>query len=453
MGNIEVGKDAPKGVSVTYYVAECMEFSRYGEYLEGIQTAQEAVEKYMAIPSDRLNAVKGIGIHVQSPDEPGIFMEYGLVHMQVMDIDALQLMDGFTSCPQIMEAVKALIAEMPELKLIDTDKLLDEKIACSREVDVMVVADKINRLQKKIDPGGYEAFYPDEEKHRNKIAMQLLISEGKEEYIKWLDLGRFIVSPGLATEVQQLLQTLKESNMKYPDNMQPFVYVECTEDWGLESGDALELGEAVYLFGKLDYEQCMARKNNEALGYNKTWFRIYYLNGGELCNYSGRQDFGDGEGNLFQHIEAYQNFYFSPEGQEVLESLSKDQADDIRENCAYVRDEFLPSLKYFCNLKEIEKAILEERQLNTTMPLVSEQDAARSQYQKDVLAFIEESRRILNCGGELPEMPEIRDYERDFKTKGYREQVMKEIEAEAKSYNMPVDEYAKNGYEPKNKIH
>lgn len=430
-----MGTDASDGVSVTFYVAECMEFLRYGEYKDNIRTAKEAVEQYQAIPSDRLNAVKGIGIHVHSQDEPEVLMEYQLVHMKVMDIDTLQLMDGFNVYPQIMEAVRALIAELPELEIIDRKRLLDEKMETVRRVDVMEIANMINCFQKKIDPDGYESFYPDEEKHRSKIAMQLLTSEGKEEYIKWLELGRFIASPGLAAEAQQLLKDLKESDMKYPDNMQPFVYVECTEDWGLESGDALELGEAVYLFGKLDYEQCMARKNNEALGYNKTWFRIYYLNGGELCDYSGRQDFGDGEGNLFQHIEAYQNFYFSPEGQEVLESLPKDQADDIRKNCAYVREEFLPLLKYFCNLKEIEKAILEERQLNTTMSLVSEQDAARSQYQKDVLTFIEESRRILNCGGELPEMPDIRDYEQDFET-----------------YNMTVDEYTNNGYKSGNKM-
>lgn len=42
-------------------VAECMEFILYGEYREGIHSAEEAVKIYQSIPSERLNAGKGIG--------------------------------------------------------------------------------------------------------------------------------------------------------------------------------------------------------------------------------------------------------------------------------------------------------------------------------------------------------------------------------------------------------
>ena len=52
-------------------------------------------------------------------------------------------------------------------------------------------------------------------------------------------------------------------------------------------------------------------------------------------------------------------------------------------------------------------------------------------------------------GGTLPVMPDIRDYEETKKKRAYREHVMKEIAEEAKGYGMTVEEYAKNGYEPK----
>lgn len=41
----EMGENAT-GRLATYYVAECMEFNRYGEYREDIQSAEEAVKYY-----------------------------------------------------------------------------------------------------------------------------------------------------------------------------------------------------------------------------------------------------------------------------------------------------------------------------------------------------------------------------------------------------------------------
>ena len=46
----EMGENAT-GRLATYYVAECMEFNRYGEYREDIQSAEEAVKYYQSIPS------------------------------------------------------------------------------------------------------------------------------------------------------------------------------------------------------------------------------------------------------------------------------------------------------------------------------------------------------------------------------------------------------------------
>mgnify|MGYP000500166026 CR=1 FL=1 len=56
MENSKMGKDAANGIRITFYVAECMEFPRYGECREDILSAEEAVKFYEAIPSERLNA-------------------------------------------------------------------------------------------------------------------------------------------------------------------------------------------------------------------------------------------------------------------------------------------------------------------------------------------------------------------------------------------------------------
>ena len=88
-----MGKDAAD-ITITYYVAECMEFVRYGEYTEGILSAKEAVELYRAIPAERLNAIKGIGIHIHDPEKLEHPQEFQLIKMGRMDMDILQMAYG-----------------------------------------------------------------------------------------------------------------------------------------------------------------------------------------------------------------------------------------------------------------------------------------------------------------------------------------------------------------------
>lgn len=143
-----MGKDAVNGIRITFYVAECMEFPRYGERREDILSAEEAVKFYEAIPSERLNAVKGIGVHVYDQKQPEFLQEFQLVHMGKMDVDMLQAMYGFDDYPQILRAARELISAMPELEVIDTGKLLNEKEDFHKSADVMEIAGRINQFQK-----------------------------------------------------------------------------------------------------------------------------------------------------------------------------------------------------------------------------------------------------------------------------------------------------------------
>ena len=170
---------------------------------------------------------------------------------------------------------------------------------------------------------------------------------------------------------------------------------------------------------------------------------------GERSTYEGRQDFGDGEGSLLNHIEAFSKYYLeTEEGEQMLEAMKGEAARSLKEGCEYTRDELLPFLKYYCNLYAIEEALKEEQNISQKIPIVSDTQEARCEYQRDLAAFIEESRQALSQGGVLPKMPDIKDYEETKEKKAYREQVMQEIETEAKQYGMTVEEYARNGYEP-----
>ena len=49
---------------IRFFVAECMEFKRLGEYIE-VNTMEEAFKIYNSIPPERLNGGKGIGFILQ----------------------------------------------------------------------------------------------------------------------------------------------------------------------------------------------------------------------------------------------------------------------------------------------------------------------------------------------------------------------------------------------------
>ena len=69
----------------------------------------------------------------------------------------------------------------------------------------------------------------------------------------------------------------------------------------------MPLHEADALFARLD-----AAYPAEA-GYDKTAFRIDCIFQGEPDSYEGRQDFGDRDGSLIEHIQSYHQFYAQDE--------------------------------------------------------------------------------------------------------------------------------------------
>lgn len=159
---------------------------------------------------------------------------------------------------------------------------------------------------------------------------------------------------------------------------------------------------------------------------------------------------GGRKGSLLKHMEAFSKYYLETEiGAEIVAGMGQEEASSLKEDCEYTRDELLPFFKYYCNFSAIEEALEEEQNISEKIPIVTDQQEARGKYQRDLAAFIEESRRVLSQGGTLPKMPDFRDYEETKEKKAYQEQVMQEIEADTKQYGMTVEEYAKNGYEPK----
>ena len=216
---------------------------------------------------------------------------------------------------------------------------------------------------------------------------------------------------------------------------EPIVTILFSESPYLETGQQMPLYEADALFAKLDAEHPGGGY------YDKTDFRIDFTFQGEAHSYSGRQDFGDRDGSLIEHIRGYQEFYLHDEQwknyvlqQQGPEALAEDQAS--RE--AFV-SEIIPYMELHCNLSRLEQEA--QRLLTSGNTLTPEETA----YYSAVADYAKECRPLLNQGEPLPEMPQLSDF--DPSIQAYREQVMAEIEQEAADAGMTVEEYAAAGYE------
>ena len=216
---------------------------------------------------------------------------------------------------------------------------------------------------------------------------------------------------------------------------EPVVTILFSESPHLETGQQMPLHEADALFAKLDAE-------HQGGGYyDKTDFRIDFTFQGEAHSYSGRQDFGDRDGSLIEHIRGYQEFYLHDEQwkNHVLkyrgpEALAEDQAS--RETFV---SEIIPYMELHCNLSRLEQEA--QTRLASGDTLTPEETA----YYGALEDYAKECRPLLNQGEPLPEMPQLSDF--DPSIEAYREQVMAEIEQEAAAAGMTVEEYAAAGYE------
>ena len=103
----------PKAPSLTFYVAECMEFPVLGEYHE-VDTLAEAVKLYEQIPADRMNGIKGIGFNLDDgSDYAGAYplMEGGKVESEMID-----LVEHYKNSPLVQQAVAEIKQYYPDAR-------------------------------------------------------------------------------------------------------------------------------------------------------------------------------------------------------------------------------------------------------------------------------------------------------------------------------------------------
>ena len=225
---------------------------------------------------------------------------------------------------------------------------------------------------------------------------------------------------------------------------EPVVTIIWSESPHLKDGQQMPLHEAEAVFKELDSARRHEREQPGYTGhwYDKTKFRIDFTMQGQPDSYEGRQDFGDGDGSLIQHIRGYHEYYAQDESwkNHVLHHEGPEAWEADKAQRDMLLHEFVPYMELHCNLAAMEQEA--RRPLRSGETLTPEQTA----YFNAVLDYVKECRPLLNQGQyHLPEPPQLADFDQSLQD--YKKQIEAELEQEAAAAGLTVEEYVASDYE------
>ena len=225
---------------------------------------------------------------------------------------------------------------------------------------------------------------------------------------------------------------------------EPVVTILWSESPHLKDGQQMPLHEAEAVFKELDSARRHDREQPGYTGhwYDKTKFRIDFTMQGQPDSYEGRQDFGDGDGSLIQHIRGYHEYYAQDESwkNHVLHHEGPEAWEADKAQRDTLLHEFIPYMELHCNLAAMEQEA--RRPLRSGETLTPEQTA----YFHAVLDYVKECRPLLNQGQyHLPEPPKLSDFDQSLRD--YKKQIEAELEQEAAAAGLTVEEYVASDYE------
>ena len=235
-----------------------------------------------------------------------------------------------------------------------------------------------------------------------------------------------------------------EQTIAHDPAAEPIVTIIWSESPHLKDGQQMPLHEADAVFGALDSSKRFEREQPDHAGswYDKTKFRIDFSFQGQPDNYEGRQDFGDGDGSLIEHIRGYHEYYAQDESwkNHVLKHEGPEAWEADKAQREMLLTEFVPYMQQHCNLSRLEQEA--QTRLASGDTLTPEETA----YYGALVDYAKECRPLLNQGQyQLPEPPKLSDFDQSLQD--YKVQVQAEIAQEAADAGMTVEEYAAAGYE------
>lgn len=128
---------------------------------------------------------------------------------------------------------------------------------------------------------------------------------------------------------------------------EPIVTIGFTEHPELNKGMRFPLSQADRLFEKLDKKQQSDREVYENAGwYHKTDFTVEFEMNGEINNYEGRYDIGDGDGSLTEHIKAHAQYMLRDD---IIKGFSSDEKEleENKKQYKYILNDLVPLFETF----------------------------------------------------------------------------------------------------------
>ena len=118
--------------TITFYVAECMEFPVMGESHNNL-TLEEAIKIYESIPAERMHGGKGIGFDLQDGDED-YSGEYELMSWDRVDRELIDMIPHYKESPLVQKAINDMEKYLADKKNKQAEiyKILLQQ-ACRRE--------------------------------------------------------------------------------------------------------------------------------------------------------------------------------------------------------------------------------------------------------------------------------------------------------------------------------
>ena len=152
----------PETVHITFTVAECGEFHNMGEYHEGIETIEEAIQIYQAIDPSRMNGIPSLGVnmHIEGTEE-WEDEQADILSGKCIDVDFLNYTPELRDTPKVQDALKKLIAAFPEKEVNDRE---------TKEQKIQALAAELDKLSYEIDTYGYRDSVSDRESQIQMIA-------------------------------------------------------------------------------------------------------------------------------------------------------------------------------------------------------------------------------------------------------------------------------------------
>jgi len=217
---VEVVAEEP-AQTLTFYVAECMEFTSLGEYHENL-TLEEAVRLYESIPAERMNGIKGIGfvLHKEG-DEPYMDDTMAILDGGIIDVDTINHVLEFRENPLVQQAVKDVLERFPDAEMLDRETKARESQVAEETLDKKYneLAVEIDQFAQDYDPHEYGDAVEDKEQNINTIYHALY--NGDAGFIKeWLngiiEEEEPVEDVAKATELMKRMDDLVEKREKNP---------------------------------------------------------------------------------------------------------------------------------------------------------------------------------------------------------------------------------------------